>query len=117
MANPARIADRPLPSEVVEKMTAAGFLPQVEILVEIIENFSRMQAEARAGAERTAEPERATEEMWPLKVIVPLTVNYEEARRAAERGHLGATKIGGRWFCTEAEMERWVAATGRRRRC
>jgi hypothetical protein len=114
MADTAIVADQPLPPEIAEKMTAAGFSPQVATLVEIIEDFARAQAEARAKAARVAELERAAEEMWPLKRLVPLGESYEIARRAAERGVLGATRVGGRWFCTEAEMERWVAATGRR---
>ena len=116
MVDPARIPDQSLPPEIAEKMTAAGFSPQVATLVEIIENFARAQADARAKAVRVAELERAAEEMWPLKRLVPLGESYEIARRAAERGVLGATRVGGRWFCTKAEMERWVAATGRRQR-
>jgi hypothetical protein len=38
MADPARIPDQSLPPEIAEKMTAAGFSPQVATLVEIIEN-------------------------------------------------------------------------------
>ncbi|SHG08564.1 hypothetical protein [Bradyrhizobium erythrophlei] len=114
MADPAASTDQSLPPEIAEKMTAAGFSPQVATLVEIIEDFARAQAEVRAKAARVAELERAAEEMWPLKRLLPLGESYELARRAAERGVLGATRVGGRWFCTKAEMERWVAATGRR---
>jgi hypothetical protein len=113
MADPARIPDQSLPPEIAEKMTAAGFSPQAATLVEIIEDFARAQAEARANAARVVELERATEEMWPLKRLVPLGESYEKARRAAERGLLSATKVGGRWFCTKADMARWVATTGR----
>jgi UDP-3-O-[3-hydroxymyristoyl] glucosamine N-acyltransferase len=115
-ADAATITEQSLPPEIAEKMTAAGFTPQVATLVKIIENFARAQADARAKAARVAELERSAEEMWPLKRLVPLGESYEIARRAAERGVLGATRVGGRWFCTEAEMERWVAATGRRQR-
>jgi hypothetical protein len=115
MADPARITDQSLPSEIAEKMTAAGFAPQVATLVEIIEDFARAQADARAKAKRVAELERAADEMWPLKRLVPLGESYEKARRAAERGLLSATKVGGRWFCTNADMARWVAETGRSR--
>jgi hypothetical protein len=114
MVDTATVGDQSLPPEIAEKMTAAGFSPQVATLVEIIDNFARAQAEARAKAARVAELERGAEEMWPLKRLVPLGKSYEIARRAAERGVLGATRVGGRWFCTEAEMERWIAATGRR---
>src|SRR5882757_231041 len=115
MADPAPITDQSLPLEIAEKMMAAGFSPLVATLVEIIENFARAQAEARAKAERVAELERAAEAMWPLKRLVPLGESYEKARRAAERGLLSATKVGGRWFCTKADMARWVAETGRSR--
>ena len=116
MADAATVTDQSLPPEIAEKMTAAGFSPQVATLVKIIDNFARAQAEARAKAARVTELERAAEEMWPLKRLVPLGGSYEIARRAAERGVLGATRVGGRWFCTKVEMERWVAATGRRQR-
>jgi hypothetical protein len=116
MVDPTPIANQSLPPEIAEKMAAAGFSPQVATLVEIIEDFARAQADARAKAARVAELERAAEEMWPLKRLLPLGESYELARRAAERGVLGATRVGGRWFCTNAEMERWVAATGRRQR-
>lgn len=109
MTDPARIIDPPLPLEIAERMESAGFSPQVETLMQIITDYRRLQAEARAKAERVTE----IEEMWPLKGLVPIGVEYEQARRAAERGHLVASKVGGRWFCTEAEMARWVAATGR----
>jgi hypothetical protein len=115
-ADAAPVTDQSLPPEIAEKMTAVGFSPQVATLIEIIENFARAQADARTKAERVAELERAAEEMWPLKGLVPLGVSYENARRAAERGVLGSTRVGGRWFCTKAEMARWVAATGRRQR-
>jgi hypothetical protein len=112
MTDPARIIDPPLPPEIADRMESAGFSPKIATLMEIIENFARLQAEARAKAERVTE----AEEMWPLKGLVPIGVEYEQARRAAERGHLVASKVGGRWFCTEAEMACWVAATGRRQR-
>src|ERR1700761_7205366 len=104
MADPAPITHQSLPPEIAEKMTTAGFSPQVATLVEIIENFARAQADARAKAARVVELERAAEEMWSLKGLLPLGESYELARRAAERGVLGATRVGGRWFCTKAEM-------------
>jgi len=115
MADPARKTDPALPAEIADAMEAAGFPPEVPTLMEIIEDFARAKAEARTKAERVAELERSAEESWPLKAVVPLSVRYEDARRAAEAGRLGAIKIGGRWFCTKAEMARWVAAHGRGR--
>jgi hypothetical protein len=112
MTDPARIADQPLPPEIAERMESVGFSPQVETLMQIITDYRRLQAEARAKAERVTE----AGEMWPLKGLVPIGVEYEQARRAAERGHLVARKVGGRWFCTKPAMARWVAATGRRQR-
>jgi hypothetical protein len=115
LADAAPVTNQSLPPEIAEKMKAAGFSPQVATLVEIIENFAQAQAEARAKAERVAQLERAAEEMWPLKRLVPLGESYEKARRAAEHGLLSATKVGGRWFCTKADMACWLAATGRPR--
>ena len=112
MTDPTRIIDPPLPPEIADRMESAGFSPQAETLMQIITDYPRLQAEARVEAERISK----AEEMWPLKGLVPIGVEYERARRAAERGHLVATKVGGRWFCTEAEMACWVAATGRRQR-
>jgi hypothetical protein len=112
MTDPARIIDPPLPPEIADRMESAGFSPRVETLMQIITDYPRLQAEARAKTERVTE----AEEMWPLKGLVPMGVEYERARRAAERGHLIAEKIGGRWFCTKPGMARWVAATGRRQR-
>jgi hypothetical protein len=108
----APIIDPSLPPEIAEWMESAGFSPRVETLMKIITDYRRLQAEARAKAERVTE----AEEVWPLKGLVPIGVEYEQARRAAERGLLVAEKIGGRWFCTKPMMARWVAATGRCRR-
>jgi hypothetical protein len=105
----ASITDHLLPPEIAERMESAGFSPQVETLMQIITDYRRLQAEAHAKAERVTE----TEEMWPLKGLVPMGVEYEHARRAAERGLLVAEKIGGRWFCTKPSMARWVAMTSR----
>jgi hypothetical protein len=104
-----------LPPEIAEKMEAAGLPPQMSTLLQIIENFSRLQAEAREKAElkRAAEPRKV---MWPLKVRLPLHVLYEAARRAAERGTLVATKTGGRWFVVDDDLQNWLAATARQRR-
>jgi hypothetical protein len=111
MTDPARNTDPSLPREVVEKMTAAGLSPKLATLMEIIEDFARLQAEAREKPEgaRVAEPERA----FPLMSLLPSHVSYRVGLQAAERGVLGAFKVGGRWFCTQAEMDRWLAATGR----
>jgi hypothetical protein len=104
-----------LPPEIAEKMEAAGLPPQMPTLLQIIEDFSRLQAEAREKAEleRAAEPRKV---MWPLKVRLPLHVLYETARRAAERGTLVATKTGGRWFVVDDDLQNWLAATGRLQR-
>jgi hypothetical protein len=79
----ARITDHLLPPEIAEKMEAAGLPPQMPNLLQIIENFSRLQAEAREKAEleRAVEPRKV---MWPLKGRLPLHVPYETARRAAD---------------------------------
>ena len=104
-------ARKTLPPEVVSAMESAGLRPEIATLFEVIESFRCMQAEARAKPEagRVAEPERAL----PLKGLLPSHVSYRVGLQAAERGVLGAFKIGGRWFCTQAEMVRWLAATGR----
>jgi hypothetical protein len=109
VTDPAHIIDPPLPPEIAERMESAGFLPKIATLMEIITDYPRLQAEARAKAERVTE----AEEMWPLKGLVPIGLEYEQARRAAERGLLVAEKIGGRWFCTKPSMTRWVAMTSR----
>lgn len=88
MTSPARIADQPLPPEIADQMESAGFSPQVETLMEIITDYRRLQTEARAKVERVTE----AEEMWPLKGLVPIGVEYEQARRAAERGHPAPAK-------------------------
>ena len=115
MTDLARITDHLLPPEIAEKMEAAGLPPQIPTLLQIIEDFSRLQAEAREKAklERAAEQRRV---MWPLKVRLPLHVPYETARRAAERGTLVATKTGGRWFVVDDDLQNWLAATGRLQR-
>jgi hypothetical protein len=113
MTDPTHIIDPPLPPEIAERMETAGFSPKVATLMEIIENFARLQAEARAKADRATNP---AEEMWPLKSLLPIGVKYEQARRAADSSRLAAEKIGGRWFCTKLAVARWLAATGRRQR-
>jgi transposase InsO family protein len=115
MTDPAHIIDPPLPPEIAERMQSAGFSPRAETLMQIITDYRRLQAEAREKAEleRTAEPRKI---MWPLKVRLPLHVLYETSRRAAERGTLVATKVGGRWFVTDDDMQNWLAATARQRR-
>ncbi len=115
MTDPAHIIDPPLPPEIAEKMEAVGLPPQMPTLLQIIENFSRLKVEAREKAELepAAEPRK---DMWPLKVRVPTHISYETARRAAERGTLVATKVGGRWFVTDDDVQNWLAATARQRR-
>lgn len=113
MTDPTHIIDPPLPPEIAERMESAGFLPKIATLMEIITDYPRLQAEARAKAERATDP---AEEMWPLKSLLPISVKYEQARRAADSSRLAAEKIGGRWFCTKLAVARWVAATGRRQR-
>ena len=111
MTDPARNID--LPPEIADAMEAAGFSPKVSTLMSIIADFKAAKAAASAAAARATELERDAEIMWPLKMIVPLKIRYEDARRAADAGRLKATKVGGRWFCTEADMARW-APTSRR---
>jgi hypothetical protein len=111
MTNPAPKND--LPPEITDAMEAAGFSPRAATLLQIIEEFKEAKAAASAATARVAKLERDAEIMWPLKMIVPLKIRYEDARRAADAGRLKATKVGGRWFCTEADMARW-APTSRR---
>jgi hypothetical protein len=111
VTDPARKID--LPPEVVVAMESAGFAPEVSTLMSIIQDFAQAKADASAAAARAAELERDTEELWPLKAIVPLEIRYEDARRAAKAGRLKATEVRGRWFCTKADMARW-AQTSRR---
>ncbi len=104
--------DDELPPEIAERMEAAGLKPEISVLSEIIANFPRMQAEARTKAERRSDVAL----QWPLKGLLPVDIAYETARRSAERGELRAEKIGGRWFSTEADVQSWLAATGRLKR-
>ena len=111
MTDPARNIN--LPPEIADAMETAGFSPEASTLMQIIADFKEAKSDASAAAARAAELERDAEIMWPLKMIVPLKIRYEDARRAADAGRLKASKVGGRWFCTEADMARW-APTSRR---
>lgn len=45
--------------------------------------------------------------------MLPLHVSYEVGRRAAASGELRATKIGGDWFVTKADVADWLATSGK----
>jgi hypothetical protein len=90
-------------------MRAAGLKPELGVLLDLIGNFPRIQAEAAAKIDRGD----AVEQCWPLKGLLPSDVGYEVARRACEGGDLVAQKIGGRWFAAKAEVASWLAATRR----
>ena len=49
-----------------------------------------------------------TVELYPLKPMLPSHVSYEVGRRAAADGDLRATKYGGDWFVTEADVTEWI---------
>jgi hypothetical protein len=90
--------------EVLVELQAAGIttLPSLQALI----------ADARA---HQGEAERRRLQ-FPLIALTPMHLDDETARRAAERGELIAEQKGGkhgRWFATVADMESWMASTGR----
>ena len=97
--------DDPLSAdEVLVELLAAGIatLPSLQAMI----------ADARAH-QGEAEHRRL---QFPLIALTPLHLDDETARRAAERGELIAEQKGGkhgRWFATVADMESWMASTGR----
>lgn len=74
------------------------------------QDLQAMIAKARADAEQTKAREV---ELFPLKPMLPLHVSYEVGRRAAASGELRATKIGGDWFVTKADVADWLATSGK----
>jgi hypothetical protein len=103
-----------LPTEIAQKMEAEGLVPQITVLMEIIEGFGRLRAEARENPAQ-AHAAKPRVPMWPLKRRLPLYVPYDKALKAANRGTLIATKVGGRWFVTDDDVQNWLAATGQAR--
>ncbi|MGY4349798.1 hypothetical protein ACVWXM_006291 [Bradyrhizobium sp. GM7.3] len=108
MGAPAKKADPELPAEIAAAMQSAGFSPELPILKQIIANFAAAKGEAKSATTGAQPPVR----MWPMQALLPVRVSYQKALRAANSGQLGATKIGGRWFCTSRAMECWLAKTG-----
>ena len=72
-------------------------------------NLQAMIAAARAQ-DRT---EVREVQIYPLKACLPLHVSYETGRRACASGDLRATKIGGDWFVTKADVTDWLASSGK----
>jgi hypothetical protein len=97
----AMMAEEPddLPEEIVDAMQAAGFVPTLPSLKELIANAS------------THEHENLRQ--WPLLALLPAHVNAEVCRRACDQGLLVAERVGGRWYCTVSDMEIWLKRTGR----
>lgn len=113
MSDPAQKLDQALPAEIVEALKTAGIAPKTAALLSIIQEFCKAKAEAKR-ARIEAQP---AEEMLPVQALVlPIKgshfAGYQKALRAAKRGQLEATKIGGRWFCTRRAMNEWRANTG-----
>jgi len=104
MGNPAHVTD--LPVEIADAMEAAGHPPKLATLMEIIVEFQRMKAVIAKSSEEPAEVKR------PLMKLLPVGIEYERARRAAERGELEAEKPFGRWLSTERAISRWLAIIG-----
>lgn len=53
----------------------------------------------------------ATEQWQTLNEVAPvLRVNRQTLLREIERGNLTATKIGGRWLLSDADIEAYVKA-------
>jgi hypothetical protein len=93
------------PAEVAAEIERAGIALTSASMRELIAN-------ARAH-EHEAERRRL---QFPLIALTPMHLDDETARRAAERGELIAEQKGGkhgRWFATVADMESWMASTGR----
>jgi hypothetical protein len=107
MAKPAPPPE--LPQEIAREMANVGLAPEVAVLQKIIAEFARARAAPKVGP--ALEPTLI--EQFPLKGLLPTHVSYQTGRRQAEAGTLRATKIGGRWFATRADVESWLAATGR----
>ena len=102
------IADQPdddplTADEVLVELHAAGIAPTLPSLRELIAN-------ARAEAEQTKAREV---ELFPLKPMMPSHVSYEVGRRAAASGELRATKLGGDWFVTKADVADWLVSSGK----
>jgi len=106
--------DDALPEPIAEQMEAAGLAPEVAVLQKIIAEFA--EARARAGHAENADNVHVLPqgELFPLKGLLPIGLNYEVARRAAVARALGAVPIGGRWFVSKEELERWIARKGKR---
>jgi hypothetical protein len=107
--------DDELPPEVSTALTDVGLAPSIATLLQIITDFPRLQAEARASAEIGVSVTPINEQ-WPIKGLLPSHVSYETGRKACARGILRAELIGSRWFATEAAVAEWLAKTGRNRR-
>jgi hypothetical protein len=93
------------PAEVAAEIERAGIALTSASMRELIAN-------ARAH-EHEAERRRL---QFPLIALTPMHLDDETARRAAERGELIAEQKGGkhgRRFATVADMESWMASTGR----
>jgi hypothetical protein len=111
MTNPAR---NDLPVEIIDALESVGLAPEVSALMRLIADFQSTKAHQLAPP---GEPQQsAANDLWPLKAITPLGTSYESARRAVIAGRLKAQQIGGRWFCTKTEMQRWSVTTRRGQR-
>jgi hypothetical protein len=106
--------DQALPAEIADALETAGFSPKLTTLMSIIEEFAKAKAEVKASPADAG----TVEPMWPLKGMLPLQVDYQKALRAIKSGQLDAMKLdgGGRWFCTKAAMDDWLAKTGQGKR-
>jgi hypothetical protein len=101
--------DDELPAPIAEALVDVGLSPEISVLMNLIESFPRLQAEARATPSAT----QGVIEQWPLKFLLPSHIAYETARKCAERGELHAQKVGGRWFSCAGNIEMWLRTTGR----
>jgi hypothetical protein len=105
MAEPYDLSDEPLTPETVQaELERAG--------ITTLQNLQTMIEAARAH-EQESDRRRL---QFPLIALTPMHLDDETSRRAAERGELIAEQKGGkhgRWFATAADMESWMASTGR----
>ena len=91
---------------------AEGYSAESQTLLATVETL-RQQLAAQAALIEQLQAAAPSEELKPLKALLPTRIAYETARRAADAGELTAQKPFGRWLSTEANVAKWIARTGR----
>jgi hypothetical protein len=91
---------------------ALQLAPEIEALQETVARYERYCVRLLAENAELRRERESGDGLRPLKSLLPESVSYERARRAAARGELVASMPAGRWLSSMPAVRAWLSAIG-----